>query len=347
MATKNEWQEYFELMNDRKPTNEEVNAALAAGEIDAEVVVEEVVTPVQPTQPVAEPVQAPVQPTMEAAQPVDAPVAAAPKKSVDTEEIKKKLSGFWGWTKGAVKNPTLADGEEAPKFYGLIALGLSALIFALATTELIYLTLKGSIFKAINPIGRNLMADLKDLSNISSAIPSPANLMFRIFIYMLILGVLIYGAILLAAFISRRYVLQDTSFDITRATDVIGRGMVFAQLAWVLVFLEGFMNILGDKRDIVFSVLVAAILFVPVYAIFVSVNNSKLNHFYAILAAVAAMVVIAGIVLSFGGTAWINNFQSAAEDLGKEINRKLMSSSTSSLGDLGRAIDAIGRDLMK
>lgn len=48
MATKNEWQEYFELMNDRKPTIEETTAAQAAGEFEAEVVAEPVATSAQP-----------------------------------------------------------------------------------------------------------------------------------------------------------------------------------------------------------------------------------------------------------------------------------------------------------
>lgn len=312
MATKNEWQEYFELMNDRKPTEEEVNAALAAGEIDAEVVVEEVVTPVQPTQPVAASVQ----------------TTDYKKSSVDTEEIKKQLSGFWGWTKDAVKNPALADGQEAPKFYGLISLALSSVIFAASITGLIYLLLKGSIFQKIlgelGIGGQNVIAMWTEVTKFTTIMPSVGNVATRVFMYMLVLGALMYASIVLATFVARRYVLQDASFDFMRAVDVIGRGVVFAQLAWVLIFLEGYLNLLGHHAYILIFVLIAAFLFGAFYALFTAVNHSTLNNFYAVLAATTAMIAIVVTIMAIGGNAWGHNLFDSFTAWGKELDAKMM-----------------------
>lgn len=290
MATKKEWQEYFELMNERKPTNEEIEAALASGEFEADVVIEETV----------EVVETPVE------QPAPESATSAPSKAaVDSEKIKRELNGFWGWVKDALKNPELEVNTPTPKYYGLSVLILSVLGFAI--------TLTTAVYKIAAATG--VFSLLDTAREYASATPSASGIVTRVFFYLVLLGVLIYGGILVATFVARRYVLQDTSFDFKRAVHALGRNLVPGLGAWLLAFVAA---LLGLRLIIVIGVSAALLVasFASSFTVFTSDNRSKMNHFYATLTSVIVVGAIMGLMMYIGGETLINNIMNYVQSVG-------------------------------
>lgn len=224
--------------------------------------------------------------------------AVAKKSSVDTEEIKQKLQGFWGWLKDAVKDPHLGTGVGAPKGYGLITLGLNALGFALTIFSVIY--------AAAN---RSSAMSALDYGSSMGMSPSANSMLFRLFMYALILGVLIYGGTLVGEFVARRYVLQDTTFDFKRAGDTVGRATAPGLIAWVVALLGG---LLAIDTLIGVGVLLATLIvsFASMFVIVTAPNNSKLNRYYGVLLALVVSSVIFFVIISVGGNTIIEDLKS-------------------------------------
>lgn len=293
MATKKDWQEYFELMNERQPTDTEIETALAAGEFDAEVVVEEKVNVTET--PVEQPTQASVTPT-------------PAKVAVDSTQIKRQLTGFWGWFKDALNDPELKMDTPTPKYYGLSVLILSVLGFAI--------TLTTTAYRAAAETG--VFSFLDTAHAYTSAAPSTSGIVMQVFFYLVLLGILIYGGVLVATFVARRYVLQDTAFDFKRAIHALGRNLVPGLVAWLVAVIAALLSL---RLIVVIGICVALLVasFASSFTVFTSDNRSEMNHFYATLAAVVVVGAIMGLMMYIGGETLINNLIHDVQGIGLNL----------------------------
>ncbi|MFC4761344.1 hypothetical protein [Fructobacillus durionis] len=115
MTSKKDWEDYFELLNGRKPTPDEVAAALQKGEFEAE----------QPAAQVSQP-----QAQVSQAQPSQA--AAAPTAAAPAANQEGKFKGFLAWYKDALLHPVnAASRAEQPHFgYAIISYLITVLLSA-------------------------------------------------------------------------------------------------------------------------------------------------------------------------------------------------------------------------
>ena len=157
--SKQDWLDYFEAVNGRSASAEEIAQALAAGEFQEEVVVPE--TPqapefvAAPTAPVEEPVAAPVQePAPQAApangpafqqapqqayqQPTQAAYQQAPYQGQPGQpypgqpsQFGVAVGGYWNWFLSALKRPTAVENPKA--LNGILQYVLTAFVLTLGT----------------------------------------------------------------------------------------------------------------------------------------------------------------------------------------------------------------------
>ena len=226
--SKQDWLDYFEAVNGRSASAEEIAQALAAGEFQEEVVVPE--TPqapefvAAPTAPVEEPVAAPVQepapqaPQQAYQQPTQAAYQQAPYQGqpgqpypAQPSQFGVAVGGYWNWFLSALKRPTAVENPKA--LNGILQYVLTAFVLTLST-----------FFTA-------------------SGFTGGYGMDFRAFMLTLISLFFSLYAFQVAGFFVRRVVLQDKEYSYGRSFEEFGRLSVYTLPLALLAFLVGLVKV--------------------------------------------------------------------------------------------------------
>lgn len=249
--SKQDWLDYFEAVNGRSASAEEIAQALAAGEFQEEVVVPEtpqapefvaaptapveepvaapqapefVAAPAAPTAPTEEPVAAPVQepapqaPQQAYQQPTQAAYQQAPYQGqpgqpypAQPSQFGVAVGGYWNWFLSALKRPTAVENPKA--LNGILQYVLTAFVLTL-----------GTFFTA-------------------SGFTGGYGMDFRAFMLTLISLFFSLYAFQVAGFFVRRVVLQDKEYSYGRSFEEFGRLSVYTLPLALLAFLVGLVKV--------------------------------------------------------------------------------------------------------
>ena len=320
---KQDWLDYFEAVNGRSASAEEIAQALAAGEFQEEVVVPEASQAPEfvaaPTAPVEEPVAAPQAPEFVAAptapteEPVAAPEApefvAAPVQEPAPQPAPGNGPAFQQAPQQAYQQPTQAAYQQAP-FQGQpgqaypaqpsqfgVAVGgywnwfLSALKRPTAVENP----------KALNGILQYVLtAFVLTLGTFFTASGATGGYGadFRAFLIILIMAFFNIYTFQVAGFFVRRVVLQDKEYSYGRSFEEFGRLSVYALPISLFAFLVGLVKayeFYGFLNFLIFFLYTVGTL----YVVYQALNNTKFkaDKFILLVASIAILIVFAGLVV--------------------------------------------------
>ena len=321
--SKQDWLDYFEAVNGRSASAEEIAQALAAGEFQEEVVATEASEFV--AAPVQEPVSAPQAPEFVAApaapqEPVSAPQApeftAAPTAPVEApaqgpspQTAPNNGPAFQQAPQQAYQQPTQAAYQQTP-FQGQpgqpypaqpsqfgVAVGgywnwfLSALKRPTAVNQP----------KALNGILQYVLtAFVMSLATFftASGYTGGYGADFRAFLIILIMAYFNIYAFQVAGFFVRRIVLQDKEYSYGRSFEEFGRLSVYALPVSLFAFLVGLVKayeFYGFLNFLIFFLYTVGTL----YVVYQALNNTKFkaDKFILLVASIAILIVFAALVV--------------------------------------------------
>lgn len=290
--SKQDWLDYFEAVNGRSASAEEIAQALAAGEFQ-----EEVAAPQAPEFVAApqEPVSAPQAPEFTAAPQEPAPQAAptngsafqqAPQQAyqqpvqpgyqqnpyqgqpypTQPSQFGVAAGGYWSWFVSALKRPTAVNQPKA--LNGILQYVFTAFVMTLAT-----------FFTA-------------------SAYTGGYGVDFRAFLIILIMVYFNIYAYQVAGFFIRRVVLQDKEYSYGRSFEEFGRLSVYTLPISLFAFLVGLVKAFEFYKFLNFLVF---FLFTigALYVVYQALNKTKFkaDKFLLLVASVAILIVFAGLVV--------------------------------------------------
>ena len=327
--SKQDWLDYFEAVNGRSASAEEIAQALAAGEFQEEVVVPE--TPqapefvAAPTAPVEEPVAAPQAPEFVAAPtaPVEEPVAApqapdfvaapaapaAPTAPTEEPVAAPVQEPAPQAPQQAYQQPTQAAYQQAPyqgqpgqpypaqpSQFGVAVGGywnwfLSALKRPTAVENP----------KALNGILQYVLtAFVLTLGTFFTASGATGGYGadFRAFLIILIMAFFNIYTFQVAGFFVRRVVLQDKEYSYGRSFEEFGRLSVYTLPISLFAFLVGLVKayeFYGFLNFLIFFLYTVGTL----YVVYQALNNTKFkaDKFILLVASIAILIVFAGLVV--------------------------------------------------
>ena len=321
--SKQDWLDYFEAVNGRSASAEEIAQALAAGEFQEEVVVPEVPQAPEfvaaPTAPVEEPVAAPQAPEFVAAPtaPVEEPVAApeapefvaAPVQEPTPQPAPANGPAFQQAPQQAYQQPTQAAYQQAPyqgqpgqpypgqpSQFGVAVGGywnwfLSALKRPTAVENP----------KALNGILQYVLtAFVLTLGTFftASGFTGGYGMDFRAFMLTLISLFFSIYAFQVAGFFVRRVVLQDKEYSYGRSFEEFGRLSVYTLPLALLAFLVGLVKVYEFYGFVNF--LIFFLFFVGTcYVVHQGLNKTsfKADKFLLLVASSVVLLLIAIFVL--------------------------------------------------
>ena len=321
--SKQDWLDYFEAVNGRSASAEEIAQALAAGEFQEEVVVPEASQAPEfvaaPTAPVEEPVAAPQAPEFVAAptapteEPVAAPEApefvAAPVKEPAPQPAPGNGPAFQQAPQQAYQQPTQAAYQQAPyqgqpgqpypaqpSQFGVAVGGywnwfLSALKRPTAVENP----------KALNGILQYVLtAFVLTLGTFftASGFTGGYGMDFRAFMLTLISLFFSIYAFQVAGFFVRRVVLQDKEYSYGRSFEEFGRLSVYTLPLALLAFLVGLVKVYEFYGFVNF--LIFFLFFVGTcYVVHQGLNKTsfKADKFLLLVASSVVLLLIAIFVL--------------------------------------------------
>ena len=290
--SKQDWLDYFEAVNGRSASAEEIAQALAAGEFQ-----EEVAAPQAPEFVAApqEPVAAPQAPEFTAAPQEPAPQAAptngpafqqAPQQAyqqpvqpgyqqnpyqgqpypAQPSQFGVAAGGYWSWFVSALKRPTAVNQPKA--LNGILQYVFTAFVMTLAT-----------FFTA-------------------SGYTGGYGVDFRAFLIILIMVYFNIYAYQVAGFFIRRVVLQDKEYSYGRSFEEFGRLSVYTLPISLLAFLVGLVKayeFYGFLNALVFFLFTVGAL----YVVYQALNKTKFkaDKFLLLVASIAILIVFAGLVV--------------------------------------------------
>lgn len=297
--SKQDWLDYFEAVNGRSASAEEIAQALAAGEFQEEVAApqEPVAAPQAPEFVAApqEPVAAPQAPEYTAAPQEPAPQAAptngpafqqAPQQAyqqpvqpgyqqnpyqgqpypAQPSQFGVAVGGYWSWFVSALKRPTAVNQPKA--LNGILQYVFTAFVMTLAT-----------FFTA-------------------SAYTGGYGVDFRAFLIILIMVYFNIYAYQVAGFFIRRVVLQDKEYSYGRSFEEFGRLSVYTLPISLFAFLVGLVKAFEFYKFLNFLVF---FLFTigALYVVYQALNKTKFkaDKFLLLVASVAILIVFAGLVV--------------------------------------------------
>lgn len=290
--SKQDWLDYFEAVNGRSASAEEIAQALAAGEFQ-----EEVAAPQAPEFVAApqEPVAAPQTPEFTAAPQEPAPQAAptngsafqqAPQQAyqqpvqpgyqqnpyqgqpypAQPSQFGVAVGGYWSWFVSALKRPTAVNQPKA--LNGILQYVFTAFVMTLAT-----------FFTA-------------------SAYTGGYGVDFRAFLIILIMVYFNIYAYQVAGFFIRRVVLQDKEYSYGRSFEEFGRLSVYTLPISLFAFLVGLVKAFEFYKFLNFLVF---FLFTigALYVVYQGLNKTKFkaDKFLLLVASIAILIVFAGLVV--------------------------------------------------
>ena len=332
--SKQDWLDYFEAVNGRSASAEEIAQALAAGEFQEEVVVPE--TPqapefvAAPTAPVEEPVAAPQAPEFVAAptapteEPVAAPQApefvaaptapfeepvAAPVQEPAPQAAPTNGPVFQQAPQQAYQQPTQAAYQQAPyqgqpgqpypgqpSQFGVAVGGYwNWFLSALKRPTAVENP------KALNGILQYVLtAFVLTLGTFFTASGATGGYGadFRAFLIILIMAFFNIYTFQVAGFFVRRVVLQDKEYSYGRSFEEFGRLSVYTLPISLFAFLVGLVKayeFYGFLNFLIFFLYTVGTL----YVVYQALNNTKFkaDKFILLVASIAILIVFAGLVV--------------------------------------------------
>ena len=332
--SKQDWLDYFEAVNGRSASAEEIAQALAAGEFQEEVVVPE--TPqapefvAAPTAPVEEPVAAPQAPEFVAAPtaPVEEPVAApqapefvaaptapfeepvaAPVQEPAPQAAPTNGPVFQQAPQQAYQQPTQAAYQQAPyqgqpgqpypgqpSQFGVAVGGYwNWFLSALKRPTAVENP------KALNGILQYVLtAFVLTLGTFftASGFTGGYGADFRAFLIILIMAFFNIYTFQVAGFFVRRVVLQDKEYSYGRSFEEFGRLSVYTLPISLFAFLVGLVKayeFYGFLNFLIFFLYTVGTL----YVVYQALNNTKFkaDKFILLVASIAILIVFAGLVV--------------------------------------------------
>ena len=301
--SKQDWLDYFEAVNGRSASAEEIAQALAAGEFQEEVVATEapefVAAPQEPvaapqapefaaapTAPVEAPAQGPApqsapnngpafqqapqqayqQPTQAVYQ--QAPYQGQPGQAYPAQpsQFGVAVGGYWNWFLSALKRPTAVENPKA--LNGILQYVLTAFVLTLST-----------FFTA-------------------SGFTGGYGMDFRAFMLTLISLFFSIYAFQVAGFFVRRVVLQDKEYSYGRSFEEFGRLSVYTLPLALLAFLVGLVKVYEFYGFVNF--LIFFLFFVGTcYVVHQGLNKTsfKADKFLLLVASSVVLLLIAIFVL--------------------------------------------------
>lgn len=329
--SKQDWLDYFEAVNGRSASAEEIAQALAAGEFQEEVVATEapefVAAPVQepvsapqapefvaaPAAPVQEPVSAPQAPEFVAAPAAPAApteeTVAAPVQEPAPQVAPTNAPAFQQAPQQAYQQPTQAAYQQAPyqgqpgqpypaqpSQFGVAVGGywnwfLSALKRPTAVENP----------KALNGILQYVLtAFVLTLGTFFTASGATGGYGadFRAFLIILIMAFFNIYTFQVAGFFVRRVVLQDKEYSYGRSFEEFGRLSVYTLPISLFAFLVGLVKayeFYGFLNFLIFFLYTVGTL----YVVYQVLNNTKFkaDKFILLVASIAILIVFAGLVV--------------------------------------------------
>ncbi|MDU2419708.1 MAG: DUF6574 domain-containing protein [Streptococcus parasanguinis] len=329
--SKQDWLDYFEAVNGRSASAEEIAQALAAGEFQEEVVATEapefVAAPVQepvsapqapefvaaPAAPVQEPVSAPQAPEFVAAPAAPAApteeTVAAPVQEPAPQVAPTNAPAFQQAPQQAYQQPTQAAYQQAPyqgqpgqpypaqpSQFGVAVGGywnwfLSALKRPTAVENP----------KALNGILQYVLtAFVLTLGTFFTASGATGGYGadFRAFLIILIMAFFNIYTFQVAGFFVRRVVLQDKEYSYGRSFEEFGRLSVYTLPISLFAFLVGLVKayeFYGFLNFLIFFLYTVGTL----YVVYQALNNTKFkaDKFILLVASIAILIVFAGLVV--------------------------------------------------
>lgn len=259
-----EWLEYFEAINGRTATAEEVAQALAAGEFQEDVAVAQPTQAVQPQTAQAQPVQEPAQPQGQVHASVQQPAQPAQGQtevhqtateqqqffqnvanSAQVADLKQKGRSYFNWFLTNLKNP-IVETRDSHFVYGVVTVALAALFmaggivnyFGRIFSSLLNMTVDGETFRENSPemydLGRNAVS-----SNLG---------IVRILTIALLLFVLYAVAVALPALVNKYSEKNSASLK-----DTLGRYSSFTPLLALLNLVGLVLSFLTVDRLVISS----------------------------------------------------------------------------------------------
>ena len=332
--SKQDWLDYFEAVNGRSASAEEIAQALAAGEFQEEVVVPEVPQAPEfvaaPTAPTEEPVAAPQAPEFVAAPtaPVEEPVAApqapefvaapaapteepvaAPVQEPAPQVAPTNAPAFQQAPQQAYQQPTQVAYQQAP-FQGQpgqpypaqpsqfgVAVGgyWNWFLSALKRPTAVNQP------KALNGILQYVLtAFVMALATFftASGFTGGYGANFRAFLIILIMAYFNIYTFQVAGFFVRRVVLQDKEYSYGRSFEEFGRLSVYTLPISLFAFLVGLVKayeFYGFLNFLIFFLYTVGTL----YVVYQALNNTKFkaDKFILLVASIAILIVFAGLVV--------------------------------------------------
>lgn len=283
MATQNDWQEYFELMNDRKPSEAEVNAAIASGEIDAPAVTQTTEVPTSVTKEAVETPTPVVTPTQTTGVPSQSQQGQQQFASGSTP-ASTMLSDFWAWIKMSIHQPDSHQSTVMGMQFGLYTLIANAVMIGIMGMVSEARTYRG-VFDFFYPY-------------MYSSVHSGAS--FQTFMVLGLGTLAISMAIVLGVFAVRRGIYRDVTFTFGRSLEYIGRLMVLV-LALNIVAFVALVLALYPLFIFIWIIGFALFSFIGSFAVFTSTNNTSVNTFYVALlgTTVYSLIVVTITWLTF------------------------------------------------
>lgn len=329
MATQNDWQEYFELMNDRKPSQDEINAAIASGEIDAPATTETTDIPVQAAEEapvVEETVEAPVEEVVETPEPVVVPTQTTEIPVQATTEVPVQ-EPVVDQTQQMMQMQQMMQAQQAQQAQQMAQMQAQQAQPSQASTFMNdFVAWAKSVFSKPDPeVGETkthqfelytmianaivigliavistsrVYSSVFSFANMFDSLPRSYGVMdpgvsLQIFLIIGLASMAATMAIVVATWAVRRGIYRDASVTFNRAIDIIGRPMVIIFALNVIAFVAILLSIYG-----LFSLLFVAGLalfgFINIYTLFTSKNYTTMNNFYVTLIATA----VNGLVIS-------------------------------------------------
>lgn len=293
-----EWLEYFEAINGRQATAEEMKEALAKGEFQ-EMVEEEIQEPlVDLAQPQAAPsptqqIQTDQKVTGDSTREIKAEIPSAPYPA---QPSKFKMMGkdFWEWLLFAWKNPLSLESVSSSN--GYIAFGTLVVLTTL------------TIFLSAYHVGRAATSGLDSLVNSFSGsdyhVNNPVD--FTAFFVILVVVALFIFSLILGGFLAKRMIYQENEFTLKKAFDYYGRlfsiNIILSALAAIFALL-GVLQFVG----FLFCLILFIFLVSAAFAIARSEGKLKLNPFYQYILAVLVSVIIV-LVFSYIEKSLVSNY---------------------------------------
>ena len=332
--SKQDWLDYFEAVNGRSASAEEIAQALAAGEFQEEVVVPE--TPqapefvAAPTAPVEEPVAAPQAPEFVAAptapveEPVEAPQApefvaapaapteepvAAPVQEPAPQVAPTNVPAFQQAPQQAYQQPTQAAYQQAPyqgqpgQAYPAQPSQFGVAVGGYWNWFLSALKRPTAVEnpKALNGILQYVLtAFVLTLGTFFTASGATGGYGadFRAFLIILIMAFFNIYTFQVAGFFVRRVVLQDKEYSYGRSFEEFGRLSVYTLPISLFAFLVGLVKayeFYGFLNFLIFFLYTVGTL----YVVYQALNNTKFkaDKFILLVASIAILIVFAGLVV--------------------------------------------------